>query len=765
MVVDNLLDGVLWGLKQPTSRPGSVAQGVSDLGGAGGGGAGATDAGEGGRACGLSWEEEHKLMRQMATISQESSTAAEGGELPRSPIGSFHDPSPRAKLREACHLLEGGSGVLEAEKALHLAKEALWRAKDKSLYKEVELQRLREQQQMMEMMEMRKPGQFAQVRSPSAEGPPPTYHHLMKTRLGAVGEHAEAGPPPPVSDADKGGGSSSGAGFGGPPPKAVLAAPHFDAIKTKTALLGSDVSSLPSRTTRATTSSSSEPSPRTWSLLPSAPPPLLSSPLAGPPSGTDVGGGLRSERAHGDAKGQTNSLLGSALIIQEGLSSDDKADEDATKLILDVRDDKGPEEEEAVLKLHGHSPPTSTDQEGADATAVSEIRAVAQEQAAERDGRLEESADGDGAAGMNGQTLFEMRAQVELSFALRLSEQLSKKLEQAEHEIDGLNAKLEQKEEDITALKLALSETEKMCVVAAQRASLGEETGREKERLERKLVLMEEELQRKHAGCNDAASKAFDEIKMQLVNTKNVLEKKEKELRAIQVERTKEQELVRARSAEIDEIKVQLANIGNALEKERQAIQVERTLERARIEATRESDLKELLAARQEAERERQARAEENAKAEEKEAKMLAKVNELTTVHSMLAIQLERAKDQELQTLATAAASASIALPRENDSLSQELLAARQEAERERRERAEANVKAKSWEAEVTALVTELTSVNLLLEQEVGLPLLPSLLLGLPLLLLTPSSSLQRAAVQRGVLEEENMLPCFGAHI
>jgi hypothetical protein len=24
---------------------------------------------------------------------------------------------------------------------------------------------------------------------------------------------------------------------------------------------------------------------------------------------------------------------------------------------------------------------------------------------------------------------------------------------------------------------------------------------------------------------------------------------------------------------------------------------------------------------------------------------------------------------------------------------------------------------------------------------------------------------LQRAAVQRGVLEEENMLPCFGAHI
>jgi hypothetical protein len=458
------------------------------------------------------------------------------------------------------------------------------------------------------------------------------------------------------------------------------------------------------------------------------------------------------------------------LIIQQGLSSDDKADEGATKLILEGRDDKGPEEEVGVLKLHRHSPPTSTDQEGADAIADLEIRIVAQEQAAERDGRLEalQSADGDGAVGMNGQTLSEMRAQVELSFALRLSEQLSKKLEQAEHEIDGLHAKLEQREEDITGLKLALSETEKICVVAAQRASLCEETGREKERLERKLSLLEE-LQRKHAGWNDAASKAIDEIKMQLANTENALEKKEKELQAIQVERAKEQELERARcamiveinmqlantenalekkekelqaiqverakeqelerarSAEIDEIKVQLENIRNALEKkekELQAIQVERAkeqeLERARSAASRESDLKELLAARQEAERERQARAEENGKAEEKEAKMLAQMNELTTVHSLLAIQLERAKDQELQTPATAAASASIALSRQSDSLSQELLVARQEAERERRERAEENVKANAREAEVLALVTDLTSVNLLLEQEVG---------------------------------------------
>jgi hypothetical protein len=100
---------------------------------------------------------------------------------------------------------------------------------------------------------------------------------------------------------------------------------------------------------------------------------------------------------------------------------------------------------------------------------------------------------------------------------------------------------------------------------------------------------------------------------------------------------------------------------------------------------------------------------------------MLAQMNELTTVHSLLAIQLERAKDQELQTRATAAASASIALSRQSDSLSQELLVARQEAERERRERAEENVKANAREAEVLALVTDLTSVNLLLEQEVSI--------------------------------------------
>jgi hypothetical protein len=709
MVVDNLLDGVLWGLKQPTSRPGSVAQGVSV--GEDEVGAGEKDAGEGGWARGLSWEEEQELIRQMVTISQTSSTVAEGGELLTSPLGSFRDPSPRASA---------GSSAKRSDKhsQMSMSREVRWADEQRSppavppgLMDEEELQRLREQKHMMEMMmEMRKPGQLAQVRSPSADALPIyPYHHLMKTRLGVGGEHAGAGPPPPVSDPDTGGGSISGAGVG-PPPKAVLAAPHFDAIKAKTALLGFD------------------PSPRTWSLLPSPPPPLLSSPTAGPPSGRDGGGELRNERAREDAKGQTDSLLGSALIIQQGLSSDDKADEGATKLILEGRDDKGPEDEVGVLKLRRHSPPTSTDQEGADVITDLEIRAVAQEQAAERDGRLEalQSVDGEGAVGMNGQTLSEMRAQVELSFALRLSEQLSKKLEQAEQEIDGLHAKLEQKEEDITGLKLALSETEKICVVAAQRARLCEETGREKERLERKLSLMDE-LQRKHAGWNDAASKAIDEIKMQLANTENALEKKEKELQAIQVERAKEQELERARIAEIDEIKVQLENIRNALEKkerELQAIQLERTkeqeLERARSAATRESDLKELLAARQEAERERQARAEENVKAEEKEAKMLAQINELTNFHSLLAIQPERAKDQELQTRATAAASASIALLRQSDSLSQELLAARQEAERERRERAEENVKANTREAEVLALVTDLTSVNLLLEQEVG---------------------------------------------
>jgi hypothetical protein len=49
-------------------------EGVSASGGAGESGAGAKNAGEGGRASELCWEEEQDLMRQMETISQKSST-------------------------------------------------------------------------------------------------------------------------------------------------------------------------------------------------------------------------------------------------------------------------------------------------------------------------------------------------------------------------------------------------------------------------------------------------------------------------------------------------------------------------------------------------------------------------------------------------------------------------------------------------------------------------------------------------------------------
>jgi len=69
-------------------------------------------------------EEAETLLRRKAEIEQQRARDVMEGH---------------AKLREALHLLEGGSGVLEAKKALRLAKEALWRAKDKSLCKEVEL--------------------------------------------------------------------------------------------------------------------------------------------------------------------------------------------------------------------------------------------------------------------------------------------------------------------------------------------------------------------------------------------------------------------------------------------------------------------------------------------------------------------------------------------------------------------------------------------------------------------------------------------------
>ena len=42
---------------------------VPALGGAGESGAGAQDAGEGGRASGLSWEAQQELIRQMETVS------------------------------------------------------------------------------------------------------------------------------------------------------------------------------------------------------------------------------------------------------------------------------------------------------------------------------------------------------------------------------------------------------------------------------------------------------------------------------------------------------------------------------------------------------------------------------------------------------------------------------------------------------------------------------------------------------------------------